>query len=267
MGNSTTSQSNSQYSLAKILGIWVAVVAPMVILAWVVKPALAPDFDLDPIGAGKVKMGLLTVGLIWQFVLSLIIVYREDGDLSWTTIKHRLRLNTPRDPKTGEPRRKLWLRVIPFILLVFVIWSISPLTWDSWFISLFPFLAAPPDGNLGEVLNMPEVKTQLVGDWGFLGIMLLLAIFNILGEESIFRGVLLPKMGGTFGKWDWVANGVLFGAYHWHQPWQIPGSIVAGALCFAFPAKRFRSTWMSVLIHSVQWVAFIGVILAVLGLV
>jgi uncharacterized protein len=33
-----------------------------------------------------------------------------------------------------------------------------------------------------------------------------------LGEEFLFRGVLLPCMEGVFGRWSWVANGVLFGA-------------------------------------------------------
>jgi membrane protease YdiL (CAAX protease family) len=270
ISNSTawnTVQEENQYSLVKILGIWVAVVAPMVILAWVVKPALAPDFDSDPIGVGKVKLGLLSVGLIWQFVLSMIIVYREKGDLRWATIRQRLWLNKPRDPKTGEPRSKLWLWLIPFILLIFVIWSISPLLWDRWFVSLFPLFAAPPDGNIGEVLQLPGVQDQLVGDWLFMGLFLLLAVFNILGEEFIFRGVLLPKMGGVFGKWDWVANGVLFGGYHWHQPWQIPGSIVVGIFALALPAKRFRSTWMSIIIHSMQYVILPLAVMGVLGLV
>ncbi len=256
-----------QYSLAKILGIWVAVVAPMVILAYVVKPAIAPDFETDPIGVGKIKLGLLSVGLIWQFVLSLIIVYRERGNLHWATIRQRLWLNTPRDPKTGESRRKLWLWLIPFILLIFIIWSLSPPLWDRWFVSLFPVFAAPPDGNIGEFLQQPEIQAQLVGDWVFLGLFLLLAVFNILGEEFIFRGVLLPKMEGVFGKWDWVANGVLFGGYHWHQPWQIPGSILVGIFALALPAKRFRSTWMSIIIHSFQYVILPAAILGVLGIV
>ena len=57
---------------------------------------------------------LLLIGLIWLFVLAMIIVRREEGDLRWATVKRRLRLNTPRDPKTGESRRNLWLWVIRF---------------------------------------------------------------------------------------------------------------------------------------------------------
>jgi hypothetical protein len=44
----------------------------------------------------------------------MIIVRQEEGDLRWATVKRRLRLNTLRDPKTGETHRKLWLWVIPF---------------------------------------------------------------------------------------------------------------------------------------------------------
>jgi hypothetical protein len=74
-------------------------------------------------------------------------------------------------------------------------------------------------------------------------------------------------MGRVFGRWDWLANGLLFGAYHFHQPWAIWGSVVAGAFLYAWPAKHFRSSWMGVIVHSAQSVYFILVILAlVLGL-
>ncbi len=257
-----------QYNLAQILGIWIAVSAPMGILVYVLTPALSPDFESDPIGAAMVGVGLITVGLIWQFVLSMIIVYREEGDLRWATIRRRLWLNPPRDPKTGEPNRKLWLWLIPFILVLFTLPAVIGPPLDRLWVSIFPFLAAPANSDLFAILGAPELQAQLVGNWAFLGLFLAMAVFNtVLGEEPIFRGVLLPKMEGVFGKWDWVANGVLMGAYHWHQPWRIPGSIVASILLFSFPAKYFRSTWMSIIIHSAQFVLAIPMVLmVVLGL-
>jgi membrane protease YdiL (CAAX protease family) len=109
---------------------------------------------------------------------------------------------------------------------------------------------------------------QLEGAWWFFGLFIVFAVFNtFLGEEFLFRGVLLPKMSGVFGKWDWLANGFLFGAYHLHQPWGIPGGVLVGALLFALPAKYFRSTWMAIVLHSGQSV-FFGVLILrlVLGL-
>ena len=268
MNNSTSTQSNSQYSLAKILGLWIAAAAPMGILAFVVYPALVPDFESDPIGAAFTRVGLIIVGLIWQVVLSMIIVYREEGDLRWATIRRRLWLNTPRDPQTGEPRRKLWLWLIPLLILFFASFPIAPLLGRLW-VSVFPFFAMPASANLDALLRAPEIAAQLAGNWLFFGLFLVMAVFNILGEEFFFRGVLLPKMEGVFGKWDWVVNGVLWGGYHWHQPWMIPSAaLVVGPLLFVFPTRRFRSTWMSIIVHSAQFLLLIPMILAVvLGLV
>ena len=268
MNNSISKQSNDQYSIGKILGIWVAAALPMAILGWIVGPALAPDMESDPIGAGATRVGVLGVGLIWQFVLSMIIVYREEGDLRWATIRQRFWLNKPRDSKTGETRGRLWLWLLPiFILLALTEFTIAPVLNRLW-VSVFPFFAEPPAFSMDGLMESPEVQAQLVGAWWFLGMFLLMGVFNtFLGEEFLFRGVLLPKMEGVFGKWDWVANGVLMGAYHWHQPWMIPGGIVAAALFFALPAKRFQSTWMAIIAHSIQIVIFGFLILGlVLGL-
>lgn len=70
-----------QYSLAKILGIWALAAAPMSILGWIIYPLQAPGFETDPLGSGVTRIVLLTLGLVWLFVLSITIVRREEGDL------------------------------------------------------------------------------------------------------------------------------------------------------------------------------------------
>jgi membrane protease YdiL (CAAX protease family) len=79
---------------------------------------------------------------------------------------------------------------------------------------------------------------------------------TVLAEELLFRGVLLPRMQGAFGRADWVVNGVLFAAYHLHQPWSIPGALY-DMLILAYPAKRFRSAVISILVHSTQTLFFL----------
>jgi hypothetical protein len=90
--------TEDQYSLVKIFGIWAAAALPMALLSWIIFPSVAPDFDLDPLGSSVTRVVLLTLGLIWLFILSMIIVRREEGDLAWATVKRRLRLEAPRDP-------------------------------------------------------------------------------------------------------------------------------------------------------------------------
>lgn len=261
-------EMGEQYSLAKILGIWVLATVPMAILSWIVFPALSPDYNADPLGAGVTRIVLLTIGLIWLFVLSMIIVRQEEGNLRWETVKRRLRLNTPLDPKTGEPRRRLWLWVIPFLIAI-TIWELALTSYvDGLWVSVFRFFAEPPGYGMAAVLGSQEILDRLVGAWWFLALFVVQAIFNtILGEEFLFRGVLLPKMEGVFGRWSWVANGVLHGVYHVHQPWGIPGAVISCAFLYAFPSWRFRSTWMGVIVHSGQSVYLAFLILGiVLGL-
>lgn len=262
--NGSQVQRMEQYTLWQILGIWALAALPMGILSWIVFPALSPEFGADPLGAGVTRMLLLTVGLIWVFVLSLIIVRQDEGDLRWTTVKRRLRLNGPLDPTTGETRPRLWLWAIPFVLGT-VVWgaALMPYNQRVW-VGIFPFFAEPVGYSFAAVFESQEILDSLVGAWWFLGLFLFSGAFNILGEEFLLRGVLLPKMEGAFGRWSWVANGVLFAFYHVHQPWTIAGNVVSGALLLAFPSWRFRSTWMGVIVHSIENVFFAILILGII---
>ena len=87
-------------------------------------------------------------------------------------------------------------------------------------------------------------------------------MFNtVLGEELLFRGLLLPRMNGAFGRADWVANGVLLAAYHLHIPWSIPATLLDTFL-LAYPSKRYRSAWIGIAVHSSQTLFFGALVLA-----
>ncbi|MGE0227619.1 MAG: CPBP family intramembrane glutamic endopeptidase [Dehalococcoidia bacterium] len=254
-----------QYSLRKIATIWAAAALPMAFLGWIAAPLIGDRIDL---GVGHenrealTRALLLTIGLVWQFVLAMGIVLREEGDLRWSTIRRRCWLNSPRDRRDGRARSRLWLMLVP-ILLVAVIIQLAPLT-EFWEKAL-PFLGEPDQYSFTKLMESEERKAAMEGAWQVLGLFVVLGIFNtIIGEELLFRGILLPKMGGVFGKGDWLANGVIFGLYHLHQPWGIPRSIATGVLCYAFPSRRYRSAWMGIIVHSAETAFFI---FAALGLV
>jgi len=257
-------QATDQYTLRQILGIWLAAGAPMWILSWLVYPALSQN--LTSMEAGLLRMKLLTAGLLWQFVLSMLILYREEGNIRLDTLRRRFRLNNPVSPKTGQKDNRLWWLLLPLILLMAVLQlAMAPVLNDLW-TKLFPFLAEP-DGYSMAALFLPEMRTLWIGAWNLLALQVVLSLFNTcLGEEFMFRGVLLPKMKGVFGRWDWIANAVIFGLYHVHQPWGIPGNILDGLL-LSFTGKRYRSNWFPIILHSGQSLYFIFLILGlVLGL-
>ena len=253
-----------QYTLWQIIRIWLAAGAPMWILGWMIYPTLS--HNLSAVDAGLLRIKLLTLGLIWQFVLSMLILYREEGDIRIGTIRRRFRLNNPISPKTGQKNNWLWWLIVPLILLMVAIQIVASPFLNGMWTKLFPFLAEPQGYSMA-ALFAPELRSLWIGAWNLLALQVVISLFNtFLGEEFIFRGALLPKMKGVFGRWDWVANGVLFGLYHLHQPWGLPGNILSGLL-YAFTAKRLRSNWFPIILHSGQSVYFIFLILGlVLGL-
>ena len=66
-----------QYSLGKTLLVWAAAAGPMAALGWFVTPALAHDPD----NPGFARLAILAIGLIWQFILVVMLLYRETGSL------------------------------------------------------------------------------------------------------------------------------------------------------------------------------------------
>jgi membrane protease YdiL (CAAX protease family) len=232
-----------QYSLAQILAVWAAAALPMGVLAWVVAPLVAGRLD-GPVALTRALLVLLTVGLIWQFVLVLILVHRERGSLRWSVLKDALWLHSPRSPTTGRVGGRLWLVLIPCVLL---------LAAEEFITSLPP----PPGRDFSAFVGSDAGQAFMSGNWGWFALIVVLFVFNtVLGEELLFRGLLLPRMQGAFGRWDWLANGVLFAFYHLHLPWVIPVNLVIDTFAEAYPSRRYRSALIGIIVHSSQSVVF-----------
>ena len=247
-GPPSESQSE-QYSLAKILGIWAAAALPMAALAWIVAPLVAARLD-GPVPMARVLLVCLTVGLIWQFVLVVLLIYWEQGSLRWSILKDALWLHSPRSPRTGRVGGRLWLVLVPATLLF----------WAEEFIPSFPPVAGH---DFGSFLGSHAGQAFMSGNWGWYALEAVLVVFNtVLGEELLFRGLLLPRMRGAFGRWDWVANGFLFAFYHLHMPWAIPSTLL-DTFALAYPSRRYRSTLIGIIVHSSQSVFLLAVTLYV----
>jgi membrane protease YdiL (CAAX protease family) len=238
-----------QYSLGQIIGVWAAAAVPMGILAWVVTPFLSHHLGGE-LPLGRALLICMTLGLAWQFALVLLLMWRELGTLRWSRLRDALWLRSPRDPKTGKVGGKVWWWAALFVFLV----------------GLLEMVPKPSGGSprdFGKLVQTHAGQSFFHGAWGWLAMVVVFCVLNtVVGEELLFRGVLLPRMQGVFKQRDWIANGFMFGLYHLHQPWSMPGSIVEGIFLEAYPTKRFQSAWMGIIVHSAQSVVAIVVVLA-----
>jgi membrane protease YdiL (CAAX protease family) len=240
-----------QYSFRRILATWAAAALPMAALAWLVAPWLAGTLD-GPSAWPRAIVASLTAGLVWQAALVVVLVRREQGTLRWSVVKDALWLHAPVSPRTGRRGGWLWLLLVPLVAAVTVK-------------EMLPKLPMPADRDMGLFLESTAGQEFFSGNWPWFALTIAMFVLNtVLGEELLFRGLLLPRMQGAFGRRDWVANGVLFGLYHLHIPWAIPVTLL-DTFVMVYPSRRYRSALIGIAVHSVQTVVF-GALLLVLVL-
>jgi uncharacterized protein len=238
----------TQYSRKTIFAIWAAAALPMAALSWIVAPAIADGNSIRSLV--RPLLACMTAGLVWQFVLAMALVGYEQRSLRWPRVREALWLRSPRSPTTGQRGGKTWFIVIPIVVGLGLEEMLS--------------ISAPLNRNFGEFLSSDVGKAMFDGSWGWFAIVVVMGVFNtVLGEELLFRGVLLPRMHGAFGDRDWVANGVLFAGYHLHMPWVIPISLLMDPFLYAYPAKRYQSALLGIAVHSAQTVFISLVVLSV----
>lgn len=220
-----------QYTIRTTLLVWAAAAVPMGVLAWGVAPRLPGDFTLNLIGC-------LTAGLAWQCLLVLALLYAEQGSL-------RLGALWLQAPSSGERRGgRLWWWALAAVAAVGLLEAL-------------PTDPAPPAGRgFDGLLDTEQGQALFHHNWGLFALVVaMFALNTFLGEELLFRGLLLPRMRGAFGRADWVVNAALFALYHLHQPWSMPSSLTTG-LVLAGATRRWRSAWLGIIAHSAQSVVF-----------
>lgn len=245
-------EKDEQYGLERIMAIWVSIALPMPILAFIIVPLVSKNVSMDK---AMVFWLAIILGMMWQCVVSLYILKKELGTLKWSVLKERIRLVKPKSPKIF-----LWL--IPSFIICFLVevTMFDPIT--EFVGKQFPGL---------KELYIPQVTElvtpQYIGARWLLVVALVSNTFNyFLGEELLFRGVLLPKMRGVFGKFDWIANSFLFAFYHMHKPLAII-PIILSNLPQTWTSSYFKSNWFAVILHGVEGVFVImEVMAAILGL-
>ncbi|MBT3273274.1 MAG: CPBP family intramembrane metalloprotease [Spirochaetales bacterium] len=237
------SETDKQYSLIKIFTIWIAAALPMGLITWVIVPFLIPRVEVEP---GLLFMPLVVFGLFWQGLLSFIILKQEVVPFAWKNLKKRLWMNHPIHPKTGISSKKLYLWAVLGAVALFAWDRIGPLgVLDKLWVKALPAISVP------DYANLEKLSGVALDQWWLLALLFPWVLFNyVLGEELLFRGVLLPKMKGVFGKWDWLANAMFFTLYHLHQPWEFPSQIILRDWIFPGYNKIFKSFWMSCIVHG-----------------
>jgi membrane protease YdiL (CAAX protease family) len=86
------------------------------------------------------------------------------------------------------------------------------------------------------------------GRWDIALLYLLVFVFNMLGEEFWWRGIILTRQEKAFGRWTWLVHGTLWACFHVFKWWDIL-PLLPTCLLVSFAAQRTRSNWPALLGH------------------
>jgi membrane protease YdiL (CAAX protease family) len=216
------------------------------LLIYVFGRSFIPDGGMTPTW---VLLLVIVLGAGAELAAGLILLRREGYRMSMDALRDRIRLRWPKGWKAWA------LAVIVLILGMGLSMAMGPVNGMLASVPGFmppqwwPATSNPTIQVDGAADVFPDIN--LVGDYLFVLLYLIIGlVFNIFGEEIYYRGYLLPRMRGAFGKWDWVANGVLFTLKHAYQRWLFPG-ILVGGLSFAFAAGPLGSLPLAMVYHWV----------------
>lgn len=75
-------------------------------------------------------------------------------------------------------------------------------------------------------------------------------ILNILGEEFLWRGVMLPRQETVFGKHTWIVHGFGWGLFHIAFGWQLLLTLTPLIFVQSYIVQKTKNSWNGVIMHG-----------------
>jgi membrane protease YdiL (CAAX protease family) len=244
--SSATGIAIPQHSLGTILLLFAWPAVWYTLLIYVIGRYFIPPGGTTPTW---LRMMIIILGSGAELVAGLVLLRREGYHLTMASLRSRIRLQWPKGWKAWG------VAILVLILALVISTAMGPLNRALASVPGFipPEWWGPASNPTAAVTSAADVFTDinLVGNYGFVVLYFIIGlVFNIFGEETYYRGYLLPRMKGVFGSWSWVANGTLFTLKHVYQRWLWPGLLIGG-LSFAFAAGPLGSLPLAMVYHWV----------------
>jgi membrane protease YdiL (CAAX protease family) len=88
------------------------------------------------------------------------------------------------------------------------------------------------------------------GRYWILAAWLPFVALNIMGEEILWHGVLLPRQESAFGRHAWLVNGIGWLLFHLPFGWQIVITLCPTVFIIPFAVQRRQNSWIGVVMHA-----------------
>jgi len=171
------------------------------------------------------------------FIIALTAYRMEGGEWSFKQFSSRFRL------RAMNKQDWLWMilsMVITFILTGFIMWA------AEWLYRV--------TGRFGPLNTSPtffEYHGIENGQYWILLAWLPMFLFNIFGEELLWRGYILPRQELAFGKYAWLVNFAGWLIFHICFGLGMMIMLLPILMILPYVVQKRKNTWIGILIHGI----------------
>ena len=171
------------------------------------------------------------LGIFTPMIITGITILNIEGyKISKTTFSERLRF------------RKITIRD----LFLSIIGLIIVLVFSGTILKVLELI----DGKFDPSPAFMSFEPLSKGRYWLLLIWLPFWILNILGEEFLWRGVMLPRQEIAFGKYAWLIHGLGWGLFHIAFDWQLLVTLTPLIFIQPYIVQKTKNSWAGVIMHG-----------------
>jgi len=203
------------------------------VITRVLIPYFKANVAIHPILAWFLLGGLFL--FVPLFVLAIILYKVDKYDFNVVTFAARFRLTTL--------NKKDWFLTLVALLAIFALMGLIMLTWRllSYQFGVVPLDTSAPFLEF-DPLKDNEVLLLLV--W------LPFFFFNIVGEELMWRGYILPRQELAFGKFAWLINGLLWTVFHLFFGFHLLILLLPSLFIIPYVVYKRKKTLIGIIVHA-----------------
>lgn len=194
---------------------------------WII-PALAESTRVEPVVLWFISAGL---AVFVPLMLITLFLLHQEGTLAHPGVwRERLRFRpiTPGD----------WL------------WSFLGLVAIGILIAASVGLMRLMFGEVHLHPSFMAMKPLTPDRYWILGAWLPFWLVNIIGEEILWRGLVLPRQEAAFGRWAWLVNGAAWLLFHLPFGPILLLTLAPTTFILPYVVQRRQNSWTGVVIHA-----------------
>lgn len=189
---------------------------------------------------------LFYLPFVFLFITALVLYKHEGNSWNWYAFKNRLRL------KKLNKKDLFWTVGLFFFGLITYVGFTPVAAWLAKFSFFSPPDFFPPEINPNKSM-VPGffMDYKLSGQYWVPIAYFIGWVFNILGEELLWRGIILPRQIQKYRNKAWVYHGIIWTFWHFFWTWNLI-VVFPFAMAVSYVFYKRQNTMISIITHGIM---------------